>query len=247
MSQSEFFEALMAMLGAVAVLKDASQDSAASMFKKLQASVMTKSGIDDTLDEIPRLAIKLWTSFDKGIKDKEFCSLLNDVISSDIPGVAFDNALKLTRSMNTLLVTRRAKAQVQWPPQWTSYRGVGMPRKEVGRFAVGVTYRCTRFLATAFQERVANDFLKRVKGDMVQVLIFFRLDAEKTCNHALYLEKMTLVPGERELLYVPYSVFTPTKIEIPDVISWETPVKIYLNVAPDNLNAPKELPLIDWH
>lgn len=85
------------------------------------------------------------------------------------------------------------------------------------------------YLATAFTKKVAIDFMKRVPEHLVPVLFIFQLDPEFTCDHALYLDDVTLVPGEGEFLYVPFSVFTPVKIAIPEgEIRWSNPAVITL-------------------
>ena len=121
------------------------------------------------------------------------------------------------------------------------------------------------FLATSFNESTALlSFLahRLEPADESQsppwqepVLWTFHLDASlpenQRCVHVNYIDRTdNTVRDEDEFLFAPYSVFTVRSV------SWEAdpiandyvarPHRIELNVAPDNMREPLELPLAPW-
>lgn len=253
--QHEVFDVLLKFLLAIAAEKGLNEEDAEEFFEGLQEAIMVRSEVDDWLNEVPRLALKLWTSavIQKGF-GREFCSLLNEVVRNDAGEEVFAHAMTLTRLMNTLLVDRRpsqAGSGTPMPPDCQTFRGTGIPWEEVQKFSIGLSYRASMFLATAFKKNRAANFLKKVRAPLVPVLFIFNLDEDFGCDHALYLEGLTLVPGEGEYLYTPYSVFTVVGVEIPasepSSIKWSKPVIITLAVAPDNSAEPEDLPTMSWH
>lgn len=252
--QHMVFDVLFKFILAIATLKGIAEAQAETFFQSLQAQVMEKSEIDDWLTDVPRLAMKLWTSNITMAFGREFCSLLNEVIRSDQLGEAFTHAMTLTRLMNTLIVTDRSvrkDARIPSPKNNETFRGSGIPWIEVQKFIVGLSYRVSMFVATAFVKKTAYNFLKKVASPLVPVLFIFQLDEDLGVDHAMYLEGLTLVEGEWEFLYSPYSAFTVVKVELPPgdaaSIRWSNPVIITLAVAPDNLAEPEDLPTISWH
>merc|ERR1712023_559000 len=111
---------------------------------------------------------------------------------------------------------------------------------EVQRFEKDQQYRAAMFLATAVDEEATKAFLQKVPFGLVPVLFIFELDNEKKCDHVMFLEGLTLVKGENEFLYAPYSAFTVKDVYIPEKIHWTNPVKITLLVAPDNQQMSEE-------
>merc|ERR1712046_433769 len=138
--------------------------------------------------------------------------------------------------MGSLLVSKRGeRKERQWPKDFMSHRGTTMPKEAVDFFTVGKLYRVPMFLATSFHKETALDFLKQKSDDHVAVHFIFKLDKQKQCDHALYIEEMTLVAHEDELLYMPYSAFTVISINWPSSsgrggiqpgYDWESPIVI---------------------
>jgi hypothetical protein len=71
-------------------------------------------------------------------------------------------------------------------------------------------------------------------------------DDAELCQNANFFMN-TLVPGDDECLFVPYSVFTVTKVEISPNPNYRTPHRIYIDAALDSLLEPKDLPLAPWY
>ena len=78
------------------------------------------------------------------------------------------------------------------------------------------------------------------------VLYEFRLDPELGCVHVNYVDR-TNIPGEREFLFVPYSVFTVMSVQWRENPTWVSPHLVVLSVAIDNALCGEELPLAPWH
>lgn len=120
--------------------------------------------------------------------------------------------------------------------------------EEVNKFVVGYKYRASMFLATAFDRQVSRRFLRQIGSGLVPVCFIFRLDPDDLCDHVLYLDDLSLVQGETEFLYAPYSVFEVAEVEPPaGRPTWEDPFKIVLRVAVDNKLEPEDLPTQSWH
>jgi hypothetical protein len=246
--QRELFNALDDFIKAVAISKHVRKADAEMHLKDLKAVITNNSSSNVWQTEGPRMAIKLWTSDLKGAFNKEFCSLLNEVIRTDDSNDAFIAAVKIVRLMNLLIISNRGGAsQVRWPENWKTFRGTGLPMEEVRSFVKGKQYRAAMFLATTVDKKVTEHFLDQISDNLVPVLFTFEIDQDHKCLHAMYLEDHTLVKGEREFLYTPYSTFTVENVYIPEKIDSSNPVQIALSVAPDNLIALEDLPTKVWH
>ena len=113
---------------------------------------------------------------------------------------------------------------------------------------LGIKFRAPMFVATSFELGTAYEFAERAEQRQEPPVIWtFTLNPATRCNHANFVEGKTLVQGENEFLYAPYSVFTVVSVEWADAPTWEEPHKIELAVAPDN-NRPAfdNLPLAPW-
>jgi len=215
----------------------------------MQSAFLSGSDIED-LRTPAKIALKLWTCAVKAGMGKELCSLLNEVIREDADDEIFKKSLRLARLMNTLVSDRSSISKTIWPEEGQTYRGSGLPQEEVDKFAEGYKYRASMFLATAFDEQVTRSFLRGVGKGMVPVLFIFRLHPTDKCDHVLYLEELSLIHGETEFLYAPYSVYTVLGVELPSdgrKPTWEDPVRIVLEVAVDNFLEPEDLPTQSWH
>ena len=66
------------------------------------------------------------------------------------------------------------------------------------------------------------------------------------CYHVNYVDR-TNVPGEKEFLFVPYSVFTVREVVWHPKPTWKDPHIVHLDVADDNLLFDGQcLPLAPW-
>jgi len=201
------------------------------------------------------MSVVLWTSTaDDGLQ-KEFCSILNEVLRDDVHGL-MPQAATLTRAITSIVVKARGGKNPNhvWPKDfgYVSYRGTVMPREEVDRFFLeGLQYRVPMFLATSFKEDVPIDFMQRgmqnAPAGHTPVLFKFCLDQKNGCDHALYIEKISLCQNEHELLFVPYSSFQVLKITIPPVPDAENPKVIELMVFPNNKTVREDVVCSKWH
>ena len=71
-------------------------------------------------------------------------------------------------------------------------------------------------------------------------------DEEELCQNANYIAN-THIPGEDEYLFVPYSVFTVTKVELSATPHHKKPHRIYITAAYDSLMESEDLPLAPWY
>jgi hypothetical protein len=122
-----------------------------------------------------------------------------------------------------------------------------MPPEKVAFFTEGLLYRTPMMLATSFAQRAAVKFLRDAPAGRVPVLFHLHLDPVYVCDHALFLEPLSNVPGEEEFLYVAYSAFTVRKVHPNAAPSWSKPIIIELDVTPDNTQVPEDVPLAEWH
>lgn len=154
----------------------------------------------------------------------------------------------LCRAINTLCVRRGQHGSVSWPPDMQTYRGGGLPNVHRLFFTVGKRYRAPMYLATSFDVGKAHEFAEGAQSRGEPPIVWtFKLDPVLKCNHANLIERKTLVQGEQEFLYAPYSVFEVVAVEWKAQSSWTAPHRVTLNVAPDNTEpADNDLPLAPW-
>lgn len=250
--QHEVFTILHNFITALAKAKNIPKGEAERYFKALQNALLSQFEVSEWQEEIPKLAIKLWTSAVKEGMESEFCSLLNETIRMDADEEVFKDAMRMVRLMNTLVASRRKGPSKIWPEDLRSFRGSRLPQEELNKFVEGYRYRASMFLASSFDRQVADGFLERIEGErhgdgLVPVIFIFNLDKDHKCNHVLYLEPISLVKGETEFLYAPYSAFKVLEVKIPDTPTWWKPVEISLGVAIDNQHEPESLPTQSWH
>jgi len=115
-----------------------------------------------------------------------------------------------------------------------------------------VKYRVPNFLATSFNENIAQGFLYNAfASGQTPVLWIVRVDPQGAdtvkyrCKHVNYVQKSN-VGGEQEFLFAPYSVFTVLKAYCPLTPSNHDPIRIELRAATDNIDEPEDLPLAPW-
>ena len=88
--------------------------------------------LEELLGSIDYAAQRMWTS-QLRLEDvpskynKEFCSILNEVIRGDDSGDLMANACVLVRAINQLVVMRRSGPSVRFPQGGVTYRGGALP------------------------------------------------------------------------------------------------------------------------
>jgi hypothetical protein len=107
--------------------------------------------------------------------------------------------------------------EVKFPPGGRTFRGGLLPAEHLPFYTVGKQYRVPGYLASSFNEKIAMGFAKRAwqsaSGQtaavifVVQVEVEGERDADELCQNANFITN-TLVPGEDEYLFVPYSART---------------------------------------
>ena len=121
---------------------------------------------------------------------------------------------------------------------------------------MGKQYRVPGYIASSFNEKVAKGFARRAyqsaAGKTDAVIFVVQVDPEgeededELCQNANFITN-TLVPGEDEYLFVPYSAFTVTKVEISPTPNYKKPHRIYIEASSDSLLEPEDLPLAPWY
>jgi hypothetical protein len=104
------------------------------------------------------------------------------------------------------------------------------------------------YLATSDQKiNCLKTFCRRAEVmGQPPVLYIFKVDKDFGCVHVNYVDRTNCV-GEREFLFVPYSVFTVESVEWEANPKWTKPHVITLKVAIDNTHHSENLPLSPWH
>ena len=75
----------------------------------------------------------------------------------------------------------------------------------------------------------------------------FRFDPTLRCNHVNFIDRNDgTVRNEAEFLFAPYSAFTVVSATWSGSPHWTRPHEVVLAVAPDNKDAPEDLPLAPW-
>ena len=99
-------------------------------------------------------------------------------------------------------------------------------------------FRQPAFLASSFSKRVAKKFLEESPSAIMWEI---EIDRAQKCRH-VNLVQNSVVEGEQEYLFVPYSAFTVRKVRWAAGTT-KDPHWIVLTAAVDNLAACEELPL----
>ena len=215
-------------------------------------------------DQLKFIAVRLWTSAAK-LGEREFCSILNDAIRDD-DSATIGHAVTIAHALNNFCVTRRhdSATPTAWPSSNITFRGTAMPRCHRAFFTKGKKYRAPMFLATSVREDVSVDsFLMRLAPpnddqtppSQEPVLWRFHLDGtlpqNRRCLQANFIGRTDGTANEEhEFLYSPYSAFTVRAVHWeaePCVNTYERRFHtIDIDVAPDNLREPDDLPLAPW-
>lgn len=236
--------------------QDFDKAEAADFFQKLygQAFKNTK----ELEKDLPSAAEFLWTS-GKQLRGYEFCTIINDVIRNDLAN-ELKLAIPIIRLINQRRVTNRDAPDTldvqQYPHGGTCWRGGGFNDEHKAFFTKGKVYRIPGFLATSGSESVATSFVCKVSDGKPRIKWKILLDkrgktqAKYRVSHMTYVNK-TLIPGEGEYLFAPYSVFTVKNVSWSS--STDEPHHITIQAAYDNLasedgkSSSEDLPLAPWY
>ena len=209
-------------------------DEGENFFDQLQEDMSAE-------DSMPQAVQRIWTSF-RSLQGREFCAILNEACREDTPERMAPVAA-LTRAINKMCVC--VPPQPPFPPGNVCFRGGGFDDRYRDFFAAGRKFRQPAFLATSFSQATADVFIARsAMPSRVRWLV--RIDPERKCNHVnLVTKRVPGLPDEQEYLFAPHSAFTVLSA------SWnrgtaEEPHVIELKAAPDNREAPEDLPLAPW-
>ena len=111
-------------------------------------------------------------------------------------------------------------------------------------------YRVPGFLATSNRRSVASGFA--FKSDKAHPCAIWRITfdprgkkhAQYRVQHMSFVSK-TLIPGEREYLFAPYSVFTLVSVQWS--ANLREPHEFTIHAAIDNKSEDENLPLTPWY
>lgn len=196
----------------------------------------------------------LWTCAKMLPNDMEFCGLVNEALRRDEPtallhAVVLVNAINRSRLQLREASASGAKNKHKFPNNGLCYRGGGFRNQFCAFYTPGKQFRSAQFVATSFSKNKARQFIARAPGEhprifwTIQVDLRGRDDPVYRTKHVSYVKK-TLVKGEEEYLFAPYSAFTVQKCQ------WSSSLRdiheVLLAAAVDNKHESEHLPLAPW-
>eukprot|EP01126_Amoeba_proteus_P040836 TRINITY_DN437_c0_g1_i27.p1 TRINITY_DN437_c0_g1~~TRINITY_DN437_c0_g1_i27.p1 ORF type:complete len:405 (-),score=70.09 TRINITY_DN437_c0_g1_i27:57-1271(-) len=206
-----------------------------------EAECFCQNLIDEVIQQdspnVPKMCKDLWRSM-IALKEKEFCSILNEFLRIDLWEI-MESVAYIARGINDSYVVPAQSRFDQQPEQQTLYlyRVSTVPKNERNFFQVDKVYRCPMFLATSRKSNVAEAFTQRAEAIGATRFII--------SNTALFHGHRTLsTTYEKEHLFPPYSVFQVTSVSWKDKGPDLSEVHL---TALDNLSAMEELPISTWH
>ena len=246
----------------------AGSETSLSKFQQMFEQVVT---VPDFERDVAATAEYIWTSALFVSGTFEFCSVLNAAIRSDHVEAVM-HAVVFTRAINLRRVESRdlkpswfSDCSVLYPSKllpdemghgcWRdgvgighgTWRGGGFRDEFRSFFKEGKRYRVPAVLATSMSKDVALRFVTSADRTQPRVLWCIKVDGRGKsdprfrCKHASYVNK-TLVTGEGEFLFAPYSAF-----RVEQAV-WSGPVyEIVVSAALDNKAEPEDLPLTPWY
>ena len=186
------------------------------------------------------------------------CSVLNAVIRDDVVE-EIEAAAMIFRSINSRRIRRsNAGATINkqsYPPTGETWRGGGFRREHRAFFErmIGKKYRVPGFLATTVRREIAAAFASKAgMTNPSHPCAMWRITfdprgkehPEYRVKHMTLVSK-TLVVGEHEYLFAPYSVFTLVSVK------WDAgltkPHEFTIRAARDNKEEDECLPLTPWY
>ena len=208
--------------------------------------------------DVAALAQYLWTSAKthRVVQFRQLCSVLNAVIRDDIEEEVQAAAI-FFRGINTRRVTRVRSGNVDpsFPRNGETWRGGGFRSQHRAFFEgmVGRKYRVPGFLATSAKRCIAAKFaFDAFDEDSSHPCVIWHVTVdprgkthpEYRVKHMAFVSK-TLVEGEEEYLFAPYSVFTLVCTQWSD--SLRKPHEFTVRAAHDNKIEDEKLPLTPWY
>lgn len=193
----------------------------------------------------------LWTSTKK-MAGTEFCSILNAAIRRDEP-LDMVRAIMVVKGINVRRVLLReqmaSSKKIKFPKNGLCFRGGGFRNQHQAFFCKGRKYRVPGFLATSLSLHIAKGFARRADAQHPRIVWTVVMDPRGEtdpvyrCNHVNFVQH-TVVKGESEYLFAPYSVFAVTCARWSnDLVA---PHEIEVKAALDNRRESEDLPLAPW-
>ena len=216
---------------------------------------------DQTLqNDVDGAAEYLWTSAKRHdiVNRMELCSVLNAVIRDDLKE-EIEAAAVVIRSIVSRCVQRDDtdcvgldRLDPTYPTDGVTWRGGGF-RNQFQTFfkrTKGQKYRVPGFLATSNNRRVAATFA--FKADSAHPRVLWRVNFDRRgkyqpayrIRHMTFVSK-TLVKGEGEYLFAPYSVFKLVSLKWSENLT--KPHELTVEAVVDNRCEDESLPLAPWY
>ena len=237
------------------------EDDGERFFLQLQEEAMVNPAELANREQIKFAAQRLWTST-LTLCEREFCFIINFALRDDSKALVRPVAT-IARAINQLCVENDELSQAgagagagggmrvsrHHPPDHVCYRGGGFNEDHRRFFEPQQKFRQPAYLATSFSESKAREFIRRSKltrPELPVVLWRVRIDPDELCKHVnLVKEERSMVAGEQEYLFAPYSVFTVRSAEWA-AGSVDEPHVIELDAAVDNRDESEDLQLAPW-
>lgn len=177
--------------------------------------------------------------------------MIRDDVAEEI-----EAAVTIFRSINSRRVHRMdggTNIDIQsYPPKGETWRGGGFrdEHKDFFKRMKGAKYRVPGFLATSDERNIAVAFA--FKADEAHPCAIWKVVFDKRgknqpeyrVQHMAFVSK-TLVDGENEYLFAPYSVFTLLSVEWSEKL--QEPHQFTIQPAVDNQQEDENLPLAPWY
>jgi len=271
LTKKDLFDATKKIIQSFCSLHGYQAEDGKTLFQELRREIEQALGTGNFLPEskemISFICVRLWTSTkclnNAAPRSPEFCSMLNAGLRGDF---RCEEIVKIVFGINLHCNLNR---HLMNHPQWKKiketdekgnlllFRGGALPPVAEPFYQPNKAFRCPMLLGTTPSKKIALDSFARVRPDQTpeypgcnQVLWIFQIDPLKKCAHVSWLDNklnLTSCPTEKEFLFVPYSVFTVVKKEMDETVPSKPVLKIYLKVAPDNVQESEDLPVSPWN
>jgi len=121
----QIFTALHSIIQSFCTQKQISSFEGETFFSTLKTETLDRI---QSPYQISSLCMYLWTMATK-LRSRELCSIINEILRTDNPSL-MEPLCTLTRGINTLCVAGRKDSDtIQWPQNFTLYRGGGLPEE----------------------------------------------------------------------------------------------------------------------
>lgn len=240
--------------------KRVNPDLSVSELKRTIGDYMLKmqgEAFSNVVSSVPATAEYLWSSGKKHqvVHNLEFCTVLNAIIRADLAS-ELEAAAPIFRAINARRICRVGSGtsahEQSFPGGGKLWRGGGFCNDHIPTFEalLNKKYRVPGFLAASSQKKLASDFVFRADKTKPRALWCIRLDprgetdAEFRVQHMTFVTN-TLVKGEDEFLFAPYSTFKLLSASWSDDI--KKPHNLTVEAAIDNKLEREDLPLAPWY